>query len=46
MTVLRLVGFPLAAIIFLVTAGTVSAQTYKELPDELDRTIEVVRLLK
>ena len=40
MTVHRLIGSPLAAIIFLVTAGTVSAQTQKELLDELDRTIE------
>lgn len=40
MTVHRLIGPPLAAIIFLVTAGTVSAQTQKELLDELDRTIE------
>ena len=40
MTVHRLVGFPLAAIIFLVTAGAVPAQTQKELLDELDRTIE------
>lgn len=40
MTVHRLIGSPLAAIIFLVTAGTVSAQTQKDLLDELDRTIE------
>lgn len=40
MTVHRLIGSQLAAIIFLVTAGTVSAQTQKELLDELDRTIE------
>lgn len=40
MTVHRLIGSPLAAIIFLVTAGTVSAQAQKELLDELDRTIE------
>ncbi len=40
MTVHRLIGSPLAAIIFSVTAGTVSAQTQKELLDELDRTIE------
>lgn len=40
MTVHHLIGSPLAAIIFLVTAGSVSAQTQKELLDELDRTIE------
>lgn len=34
MTVLPLIGFPLAAIIFLVTAGIVSAQTRKELLEE------------
>ncbi len=40
MTAHRLIGFPLAVTVCLMTADIVSAQTQKELLDELDKTIE------